>query len=293
MVRGIALVILLMCAAGRAYAQEDLTGEWLALNTTSEDGHVRIMPGPALGDYTGLPLNAAGRQKARTWNAAILSQPEEQAKPHPVQYSLRGGGGPNLRIAKVIDPVTFALVAYTVTGLYGRADRTIWMDGRPHPSSLAEHTFDGFSTGEWEGTALKVTTTHMKLGYIQRNGAPASSESRMVERWIRHGSNLMVFTWVDDPIYYEEPFVRTTNWVLNTRQHVGNPILFEPVDELGNKELGWVPSWPLGTLHEEFSEQYNLPLEGTQGGKETLYPEFILKIEAFRRERARSESRKP
>ena len=36
-----------------------------------------------------------------------------------------------------------------MAGYFGRADRTIWMDGRPQPSEYAEHTWGGFSTGEW------------------------------------------------------------------------------------------------------------------------------------------------
>ena len=40
--------------------------------------------------------------------------------------------------------------------------RTIWMDGRPHPPEYAPHTFMGFSTGEWNGDILTVTTTHIK-----------------------------------------------------------------------------------------------------------------------------------
>ena len=30
--------------------------------------------------------------------------------------------------------------------------REIWMDGRPHPPAYAPHTWQGFSTGQWEGT---------------------------------------------------------------------------------------------------------------------------------------------
>ncbi len=51
---------------------------------------------------------------------------------------------------------------------------TIYMDGRPHPSENAPHTWQGFSTGEWEGDMLKVTTTHLKEGWIRRNGLPRS-----------------------------------------------------------------------------------------------------------------------
>src|SRR5688500_3415895 len=152
--------------AGPAWAQVDITGEWAAHN--DEDQPHRV-PGADLGDYTGMPINAAARRKAESWDASILSQPEQQAKPHPTQYSMRGPR-PNLRIAKVVDQVTGHLIAYTVAGHFGRADRTIWMDGRAHPSEFAEHTWGGFSTGEWIGNTLKVTTTHMKTSFINRNG---------------------------------------------------------------------------------------------------------------------------
>lgn len=161
-VRSAALVAGFLLAAAPALAQNDIVGEWAATNQVSEDQPHRA-PGATLGDYTGMPINAAGRLKARSWDASILSQPERMAQPHPAQYSLRGGGGPNLRITKIVDPLTARLIAYQLTGLFGRADRVVWMDGRPHPSENAEHTWGGFSTGEWVGNALKVTTTHMKI----------------------------------------------------------------------------------------------------------------------------------
>jgi hypothetical protein len=275
--RTAALVIVLCAFALPAAAQNDISGEWGALNGVSEDQPHRV-PGATLGDYTGLPINAAARLKARSWDASILSQSEQQAKPHPAMYSLRGGGGPNLRISKVVDPVTGRLTAYSITGLFGRADRTIWMDDRPHPSTYAEHTFDGFSTGEWVGNSLKVTTTHMKAGVIQRNGVPASYHATMVEFWTRHHNHMSVFTWVDDPVYLEEPMVRTTDWLANPAQHVGPAIPFETVDELGDRPLGWVPSWPLGTEHRDLAEQFGIPFEATQGGKATLYPEYMRRI---------------
>lgn len=272
------LLVAVMLAATPALAQNDLTGEWGALNGVSEDQPHRV-PGATLGDYTGMPINEAARRKARSWDASILSQPEQQAKPHPAQYSLRGGGGPNLRISKIVDPLDARLIAYQLTGLFGRADRIVWMDGRPHPGEYTEHTWGGFSTGEWVGHALKVTTTHMKMGVIQRNGVPSSPYATMVEFWTRHHDHLSVFTWIDDPIYLEEPFVRTTDWLLNLQQHVGPAVMFETVDELGDKPRGWVPSWPIGTEHRDLAEKFGIPYEATQGGKDTLYPEYMQKIQ--------------
>src|SRR5438128_907532 len=148
----------------------DISGEWAVV--TNEDQPHRA-PGAELGDYTGLPLNDADRQKAEAWAATILSQPERQAQAHPVQYWMREPA-PNLRILKILDPITQVQVAYTIAGGFGRADRVVWMDGRNHPSDYAEHTWDGYSTGVWDNGVLVVTTTHMKQGVLQRNGSAAS-----------------------------------------------------------------------------------------------------------------------
>jgi hypothetical protein len=278
--------VLLLASAGLlaialpAAAQFDLSGEWTA--RTHEDTPHRI-PGPELGDFTGLPLNAAARQKAVSWDASILSQPEQQAKPHPAQYSMRGPG-PTIRWTKIVDPLSGRLVAFTLVGTFGRADRVIWMDGRPHPSPYAEHTFAGFSTGEWEGNALKVTTTHMKAGFIQRNGAPSSYKAVMTEYFVRHDDHLLLFSIVDDPVYLEEPMVRTHNFVRAPQQHVGLASPFETVDEV-DMPLGWVPHYPLGTRHTEFTDRFGLPEEAAAGGKETLYPEYAKTVQRMIAER--------
>ena len=131
------------------------------------------------------------------------------------------GPGPALRILKILDPVTQELVAYTIAGGFGRADRVVWMDGRPHPSDFSEHTWDGFSTGVWENGQLVVTTTHMKQGVIQRNGSATSPYGKMVEHFFRHGDIMTMVSSVDDPIYLEEPMVRSHTWRLNTEREHG------------------------------------------------------------------------
>ncbi len=54
------------------------------------------------------------------------------------------------------------------------------MDGRSHPSEYAPHTFMGFSTGEWQGDILTVKTTHIKQGFVRRNGLVQSDLATMV-----------------------------------------------------------------------------------------------------------------
>jgi hypothetical protein len=266
----VAAAAALVLIAVPAWAQVDIAGEWAA--RVHEDQPHRA-PGAELGDYTGLPINAAARQKADHWDASILSLPEEVPKPHAPQYFMRGPG-PNMRIEKVTDPVTQTLIAYTLEGVFGRDDRVIWMDGRPHPSENAEHTWDGFSTGQIVGNQLIVTTTHMKYGVIQRNGAPASPHSVMTEHFIRHGSLLTLVSIVEDPTYLEEPFIRTSQWMLSSNIIPDQRFVFEPVDEVAGHDLGYVPHYPFPTVHEDFAKKFGIPFEATKGGKATLYPEY-------------------
>ena len=281
----VAIFVLSTCAAAPAVAQVDpagqvpIAGEW-APQITEDQPH--RLPGPELGDYAGLPINAAVRQKAESWDASILALPERMTQPHPGMYSLRGPG-PQMRIVRRHHPVTHQLIAFTIEGLYGRADRVIWMDGRPHPSANAEHLWEGFSTGVVKGNVLTVTTTHFKWGVIQRNGVATTPNAVLTEHFIRHGDYLTVVNIVDDPAYLEEPFIRTQSWIRTGNAVVDERWIFESVDEVAGHPNGYVPHYPLGTRHDEFAKKYGLPFEATRGGKETIYPEYELKIQQLLR----------
>ena len=259
-----------------ALAQCDMSGEWSA--RSREDWEDRAQLGTNLGDYTGMPINDAARQLARTWDASILSLVTQQALPHPPQYIMRGPG-PNFRMSKLTDEAG-RVIGYTLVGVYGRNDRRIWTDGRPHPPDYAEFTWDGFSTGECERGMLKVTTTHMKYGYHRRNGIPASVKSKLTEYFIRRDAHHLTHVqFTEDPVYLEEPLIRTTDFELNPTQNVGpRGTGFEIVDEITTWPEGYVPSFPLDTLPTEFADNLGLPFEATQGGSETLYPEYLVKL---------------
>jgi hypothetical protein len=93
----------------------ELVGSWTMVN--DEERLIRIDPGPELGNFTGFPLNAAGRLKALTWNSTIQAIPEHQARPHAGSYSMRGPN-PSPHIGEIIDPVSRRVIAYTLTGLF-------------------------------------------------------------------------------------------------------------------------------------------------------------------------------
>ena len=54
---------------------------------------------------------------------------------------------------------------------------------------------------------LKVTTTHLKDGYLKRGGPQTSDMLTMTEYITRHDDILTIVQVVDDPIYLDEPYV--------------------------------------------------------------------------------------
>ena len=91
------------------------------------------------------------------------------------------------------------------------------MDGRPHPPAYAAHTWMGFSTGRWQGNMLVVTTTHIKKGWLRRNGVPESDLATMTEYFVRTGDVMTRISSVVDPVYLTEPLVKSEEFVLNTQ----------------------------------------------------------------------------
>src|SRR4051812_27121240 len=198
-------------AAAPAWAQParqqippDIAGEWRP-DKKEEDTTAQ----PPLGDYTGIPFNDAGRMRSETTAESIWGTPEYQCRPHSAPHQWRGLGG--ARILKEQDPLTREVRAYHIQFMRS-LDRPVFMDGRPHPPAWAPHSWTGFSTGEWMGNTLKITTTHLKDGYLKRGGPQTSDMYTMTEFLTRHGDTLTIVTYVDDPIYQDQPYVQSTTY---------------------------------------------------------------------------------
>jgi hypothetical protein len=264
------LLLAVMALTFPAQAQLDLSGEWAAV--FHEDNDER-RGGPEMVEYQGIPINEAARRRALSWSPTLLTLPEHQCKPHPSDYGSRGPS--NMRIWKEIDSETQQLIAYHTRIRWQAPERTIWMDGREHPPEFAAHTWQGFSTGHWEGNTLVVRTTHLKQGWSRRNGVPRSDLSEFTEHFFRHGNYMTQVVIVDDPVYMTEPFIRTNNWKIDLFQQIP-PYLCETVTEI-DRPQGEVPHYLPGQnpFFSEHAERYNLPMEGVLGGPETMYPSFI------------------
>jgi glyoxylase-like metal-dependent hydrolase (beta-lactamase superfamily II) len=262
--------ISLACAPG--FAQVDLSGEWASRYTWD---YLERLPGPELGDYLGLPINNAARLKANSWEASTQTIPERQCIPHGADYLFSRAGFP-MRVWTEEDQVTEKITAIRIRSYAWGVERTIWMDGRAHPSKYARHTWQGFSTGQWNGNVLTVTTTHLKWNYIRRNGVPRSDEATVTEHFARHGDYLTLLTYIDDPVYLTEPLLRTSGYYLDPQQQL-EPFPCEPVEEVVRPE-GAVPHHLPGTNKDiqEFPAKYGLPAATAMGGAETMYPGYAI-----------------
>src|SRR5262245_8530172 len=228
-----------------------------------------------IGDWGGIPLNDAARLYALSWPASRQTVKQQQCMGYVPPYTWMSPG--NHRIWEERDPFTQRLLAIHYWGQIAQVDRTIYMDGRPHPPAYAPHTFAGFSTGKFEGNVLTINTTHIKRGWIRANGVPQSDAATVTEHLIRHGDVVTVFAVVNDPVYLGEPMSKTS---LLVRQAIAPDAWLYACDDseqiLGRKN-DYVPSHLFGQnpFVREYADKNKVPLLGAFGGRETLYPEFL------------------
>ncbi|MBI4263289.1 MAG: hypothetical protein HY657_02840 [Acidobacteria bacterium] len=269
---GFVLFVLMAAMPRAADAQVDPSGGWA---TRQHEDQPERGGGPHIGEFQGLPINDANRARGEAWSSSLWTVPEHQCIPHPADY---GPSFSNLKIWHDVDPVTQAIVAYHTQMAWMTPVRTIWMDGRPHPSEWAPHTWQGFSTGRWEGDMLVVTTTHLKPAYVRRNGIARSEKAVLHERFTRAGDVLTWISIVDDPAYLTEPLIRSRNFVYEPGYQAAPYPCTVEVEIPGDQTA--IPHYLPGTnpYLNEFAARYRIPEAARSGGAETMYPEYMDKL---------------
>ena len=238
--------------------------------------------GPELGDYLGVPINDAARFSADAWDADIVSMPENTCRGHSADHSWREGL-PTVRIWKEVDKETQRVVAYhTFLQLMG-PEETIYMDGRPHPPAYSLYTWQGFSTGKWEGDVLAVTTDHLKNNLLKWTGIPRSEKAVLSRHFMRHGDYMTMSQVIYDPAYLTEPWILSLDYVHKPGEDI-TAYRCEEWDS-ADRPQGAVPSRMPGTNEflNEFPARHGIPPEATRGGAETMYPEYIAKMKGMKK----------
>ncbi|MCP5145159.1 MAG: hypothetical protein H6978_10145 [Gammaproteobacteria bacterium] len=189
----------------------DVTGVWEPL--IHEDAVERLV-GRKQGDFSGIPLNEAGRAEAASWNPDA----KHSCLPEGAVYMLRA-------------PARFQIETgpdntLTVTSESYRQPRTLKVDGK-HPAS-GRHSPMGDSVAWWSSDSLVVETTNMSASLLQRNGAPYSEDAKMTEFFSRlsgsHGDLMHVVQVIEDPKYLRQPLIRSVAYRLVPNGKLGtNP----------------------------------------------------------------------
>ena len=180
----------------------ELTGYWVSVVTTL-DWRLRMVV-PPRGDYFGIRMTPEARRIADAWNPA-----KDEAAGNQCAYY---GGATIMRIpgrvhftqpdAKSLrldfDAGTQSRIAHLSDGKFGTGDAT----------------WQGESVAEWDASGtggLKITTRHLKAGYLRLNGVPYSENAVVTEFYdvVREGTGdqrMVVTGTVADPQYLQQPF---------------------------------------------------------------------------------------
>ncbi len=210
---------------------------------------------PARGDFAGVPLTPAARKLGQAWDPAKDEAAGEQCRGYGAPAIMRVPG--RLRITWQDD------TTLKVESDAGTQTRLFHFGGKPAPG--LQPSWQGYSTAAWEGItrgpgepdflpialnpregmrgqSLEVTTTHLRPGYLRKNGVPYSARTTLKEyfdvRTERNGDTwFVVTTIVEDPEYLTTPFVTTTDFKKQP------------------DATGWNPTRVLGSL--ALAEPYN------------------------------------
>jgi hypothetical protein len=116
------------------------------------------------------------------------------------------------------------------------AFRQIFTDGRSLPVEVDLPSFNGFSSGRWQGDTLVVETTGFTDGlWLDRNGSPLTSSARVTERFRRLNYGTMeIEVTVNDPKAYTKPWTTKLTQVIVLNEELVDNICLENEKDLAN-----------------------------------------------------------
>jgi hypothetical protein len=153
---------------------------------------------------THLPLTEKGKAAASGFDVA--KDPFANCVPPPVPDSL---STPYLHEIVLNDDRTI-----TLREEYWEIDRTVYMDGRGHPTD-GPRTNQGHSIGRWDGDVLVVDTTQFEdHAFGNGSGIPSGAGKHIVERYALTdgGATITIDYVLEDAEYLAAPFKDTRKW---------------------------------------------------------------------------------
>jgi hypothetical protein len=215
--------------SARDGAMIDITGQWVSVIT--EDWRWRMVT-PPKGDAASVPLNAAGRKAAASWDLAADKARGDQCKAFGPPSLIRQPG----RIRIRWEDAATLLLEFDA----GRQTRRF----RFGPRTPGARSLQGQSQARWfrqpqnrgifgrggrpVGGALEVETIDLLPGYLRPNGVPYSERTVVKEFFDTFtlpdgGTWLIATTVVNDPQYLTQEFVLSSQFKKDSETSKWNP----------------------------------------------------------------------
>jgi hypothetical protein len=208
----------------------DLTGNWVSVVT--EDYRWRMVT-PLKGDAASIPYKTEARKVIDAWDPAKDETAGLQCRAYAAPGVMRLPG--RLRISWQDDST---LKIETDAGTQTRVFHFAPPGGQIQAPANTQPSWQGYSVAKWESPiappvggipvgmsarfgarsrSLEVETTHLREGYLRKNGVPFSDKTKLTEYYDRFAAPngdqwFTVTTIVDDPVYLATPFVTTTDF---------------------------------------------------------------------------------
>jgi hypothetical protein len=196
-----------------ADGKPDLSGMWEAEKRSLSDGFGGS--GPRTEQFRDIGAGLAGGLPYQPWAANLAkARNAENSKDNPDPRCLPLGilqmhTHPFPR--KVIQTPGLLIILHERNMEY----RQIFTDGRPLPDD-PQPSWNGYSSGKWEGDTLVVTTTGFRDGlWADYNGSPMTDAAKMTERFRRPNyGHLEIEVTLDDPKAYTKPWTTTLKQII-------------------------------------------------------------------------------
>lgn len=217
--------------SARDQAPWDPSGYWVSLITQNWRWRM-VVVGP--GDYIGIPINAAAKKIADTFDRAAAEAAGKQCEAHgggivmdlPERIHISWPDANDLRVDTDTAMQT-RLLHFVSARMAGRAGAQAASPSQP---AEIQPSLQGYSVARWvlpgggqrfgaSGGAphshygsIQVTTDHMLPGLLRTNGIPYSADAKKTEWWdLRQESAgeqwLVISTTLVDPQYLTRPYV--------------------------------------------------------------------------------------
>jgi hypothetical protein len=209
------LVLMAFTSSAAIQAQPDMSGYWMISfgpippqrpATPDEQAMIDALPEGTIlladsglrefpeGDYGGMPITEAARQKAGTYDPSVQVELGSTCQPPSIIYSMQGPFP--IEIYQGRDLVVIKMEYFDVV-------RVIHLSQDAHPEDIPS-TVSGHSIGHWEGDTLVVDTVAIKASTFLNNGLDHTEGMHLIEhfRLSEDGQKLFIMQEYEDPAVF-------------------------------------------------------------------------------------------